>query len=97
MKILVYKAKHGDVYFDATASVASAFLAMFKYIDRLNYYGEGWMPRHDWEQVSIARAGDPIAARDLLRRRRLHEYEGWSIETVIVPEEGDDNVKTITS
>lgn len=86
MRILVYRAKHGDVYFDATESVASAFLAMFEYIDGLGYYGEDWMPRHDWAQVSIARTGDPIAAQDLLGRRRRHEYEGWSIETVIVRE-----------
>jgi len=82
MKILVYRGKHGHVYFDATDS---AFLAMFNYVDNLGYYGEDWMSHHDWAQVEIARTGDPIAARDLLRRRRRHEYEGWSIETVIEP------------
>ena len=83
MKILVYKGKDYDVYFDATNSVGAAFLAMFDYVDDLGYYGEDWMPRHDWEQVKIARTGDQIAARDLLRRRSQHEYEGWSIESVV--------------
>lgn len=86
MKILVYKGKYGDVYFDVTLSTAPAFLALFNYIDGLGYYGADWMPPHDWAQVSIARTGDPVAALDLLRKRRRHEYEGWSIETVIVPE-----------
>jgi len=81
MKILVYKGKHGDVYFDATDS-ASAFCAIFNYIDGLGYYGEDRMPVHDWEQVKMARAGDLIATRDLLRKRRRHEYEGWSIVSV---------------
>lgn len=82
MKILVYRGKHGHVYFDYT-NPASAFLAMFNYIDELGYYGKDWMPVRDWAQVKIARAGDSLAARDLLRKRRSHEYEGWSIEAVI--------------
>lgn len=81
MKILVYKGKHGDVYFGGSA--LPAFLAAFNYIDGLGYYSKEWMPHHDWAQVLIARDGDPIAARDLLRRRRQHEYEDWSIEKVI--------------
>lgn len=61
MKILVYRGKYGHVYFDATES---AFLAMFKYIDELNYYVKHWMPRYEWALVEKARTGDEAAARD---------------------------------
>ena len=79
MKILVYRGKHGHVYFDATES---DFLDMFKYIDELNYYVKRWMPSNEWALVEKARTGDEAAAYDLLRHRSQHEYEGWSIESV---------------
>ena len=85
MKILIYKGKY-DVYFDATVSEASAFLAMFKFIDGLGYYGEEWIPSYQWPLVEKARNGDKAAAYDLLRERSQHEYEGWCVSSVVVPE-----------
>jgi hypothetical protein len=85
MKILVYKSKYRDVYFDATMSELDAFLALFKYIDGLTYYGKNWMPFDEWLLVEKARSGDKRAAYNLLRTRRGYEYEDWNIEPVIEP------------
>lgn len=87
MQILVYKGKHGELYFNASGPCvkAWAFLALFKHIDDMGYYGRDWIPSYEWQLVESARNGDKTAAYHLLLRRRKHEYECWTLEPLIEP------------
>jgi len=85
VKILVYRGKHGDSYWLARDAYERerAFTAMFTMLDEWGFYVE--LPAGERELYAYAKAGNPQASYKLLVLHQHYEYEGWSLETVVVP------------
>ena len=83
MKILIWKTKYGDRYFDASSpkkEEASA-LKVFKDMKNDGFYNAYLDPKHV-TMYAKALSGDGKAALMLLRNRSDYEYEGISFEDV---------------
>lgn len=83
MRVLIWRAKHGDFLFNAStkAKEASAKQAIFKLMDAECYYqGE------EKERLIQARAGDAAAISAILNERDRCEYEEWEIVEVNDPD-----------
>jgi len=91
MKILVWKAKHEDLYYDASTldKELNAFMTVFQLMDEQGDYG--CCPPEGKEHKALyrkAKKGDRESARTLLSLRCDYEYEGVFIQEV---QEGDEN------
>ena len=91
MRILIWKDKHGDLYYDASTEkkALSAFLCVFQEMEDQGYYDmcplEDKTEQGKTEQIWYAKAkeGNKKAARALLYSRSPHyEYQYISIEDV---------------
>lgn len=86
MRVLVWHSKYGDVIVSAIDDdeLGRAYLYLFDQMDGEGYYND---MDNDWQLTcwQRARQGDADAAEDLLEVRNDYEYEGISIEEVVVP------------
>ncbi|MEE9214848.1 MAG: hypothetical protein V3U54_08660 [Thermodesulfobacteriota bacterium] len=84
-KILVWKTKHEDLYYDASTKQKEldAFLSIFQGMEGSGDY-ECCPPEGKLQKASYRRAkkGDKTAAKDFLLMRCDYEYEQISIENV---------------
>ena len=85
VKILVWKTKHEDVYYDASTpqKELNAFLFVFQEMEEQGDY-EACPPEGQLQKSSYRRAkkGDKTAAKDFLMMRYDYEYEQVFIEEV---------------
>ena len=85
MKILIWKSKHDDLYYDASTpdKELDSFLKIFQEIENLGYY-ECSPPDDKLQKASYRRAkkGDKTATKDFIMMRGDYEYEDVSIRDV---------------
>jgi len=83
MRVLIWRAKHGDYLFNAStkAKEQAAMRAIFKLMDEECYYqGE------EKVRLALARAGEPDSIAAILHERDRCEYEEWEIVEVNDPD-----------
>lgn len=89
MDILIYHAKHGDIYYAANGQeqMLKAYGAIFKEMDKQGDY-ECCPPetKQEKELYKKAKKGDLHATRIFLIGRREYEYENITVDKVNIPE-----------
>ena len=87
MKILIWRGKHGDQYFDV-ADENKALKFLFTLIDTdYGYYDPEYMDIHNAALYKKAKEGDMVALRRFMHTRSDHEYEGWEFENTWTEED----------
>lgn len=87
MKILVWRGKHGDQYFNI-ADENKALKFLFTIIDtEYGYYNPDDMGSYNAALYKKAKDGDMVALRKFMHTRSVHEYEEWEFEDPWIEEE----------
>jgi len=88
MKILRYRGKYTDIYFDVSTEQKEqrAYLALFNYLDKVCGYYQ-YVEGDEIAALEGGRAGKWRDARWLLQIRHGAEHEGWDIEYLVTEEE----------
>lgn len=90
MKILRYRGRHYDIYFDVSTGEKEqrTYLALFNYLDTVcGYYRQVYGD----ENLALGggRSGDWKDAKWMLQLRREYEYEKWDIIYCVTDEQMD--------
>lgn len=96
VQMIVARGKHEVKYLIGRTreEFAAALRYMFEANKAEGYYHRDYMEsRRELDLLEEAESGDSDALAMFMRLRREHEYEGWGVETLLVPDEADDSEK----